>query len=193
MPNHCHHRLVILGPREVISDLITLMQGESCFDFSKLIAMPAELVGRGAPSEPGEETDRLKAKYGHSDWYSWNCATWGTKWNAYDIGTPPGQGSPLEALAEAHAESPTREIEYTFQTAWSPPLPVLQALVERFPTCTFTWYGIEEQPAWGALITFHGGEQVDGGICEGSEHEIWAMSEWHAAFAWEDEDDDEDE
>ena len=190
MPNHCTHRLVVDGPPADIADLVMLMQGESCFDFNKLIPCPEELKNTKSPADPGPETDRLKAKHGHADWYSWNIANWGTKWNAYSIEDKPlrrGQGSPLEELAEAHSESTTREIEYSFDTAWSPPMPILNALVQRFPTCTFTWYGIEESLLWGALITWVGGEQAEGGFEEGDEDRIWGMSPWHERMRGDDE------
>jgi hypothetical protein len=191
MPNHCDHRLVIVGPVAAITDLITLMQGETCFDFNKLIPMPQELKGTTAPTQRGQEAEaaRLKAKYGHSDWYGWNCANWGTKWNAYSLSSSL-DGGPLEILASAHDKA-TRQVEYEFQTAWSPPMPIIEGLVKRFLTCTFTWYGIEEQPAWGSLTTYAGGEQIEGGFCEGDPKEIWALSDWHARFKYEDDEEDE--
>ncbi len=189
MPNHCTHRLIIKGPREDVGALVVLMQGETCFDFDKLIPCPPEVKNTSSPNR-GPGAAALKEKYGHSDWYSWNVANWGTKWNAYELSAPPGQGSPIEALASAHGASSERQVEYDFDTAWSPPMPIFEALTKRFPTLTFTWYGIEEQPAWGALVTWAGGEQVDGGICEGSEDEIWGLSEWHE---WYRRQDDEDE
>ena len=51
---------------------------------------------------------------GSPSWYEWCVVHWGTKWNAY----------------EAYWASPTRVI---FQTANGPPLPVLRALVARYP------------------------------------------------------------
>lgn len=50
-------------------------------------------------------------------WYRWSVDNWGTKWNAYDISV---------------SESSVR-----FDTAWSAPLPIFEALAERFPDYSF--------------------------------------------------------
>lgn len=49
-------------------------------------------------------------KYGCSSWYDWSCDAWGTKWNAYDV----------------YVDDSTIE----FDTAWSCPIPVLDALAK---------------------------------------------------------------
>ena len=51
---------------------------------------------------------------GYPSWYEWAIEHWGTKWNAYCV----------------KRVAPTQII---FQTAWSPPLPVLRALAQRHP------------------------------------------------------------
>lgn len=57
-------------------------------------------------------------KHGHKDWYSWSNAKWGTKWNAYD---------------QMVIEFGTIQ----FDTAWSTPFPVMQALAQKFPNLCF--------------------------------------------------------
>lgn len=57
-------------------------------------------------------------QFGYPSWYSWACANWGTKWNAYDI--------TVDASGEIY-----------FTTAWSAPHPVMAALAEKFPTLGF--------------------------------------------------------
>jgi hypothetical protein len=56
---------------------------------------------------------RAYRECGHCDWYDWNCANWGTKWNAYDC----------NRIAQSLVE---------FDTAWSHPRPVIDALAARF-------------------------------------------------------------
>lgn len=58
------------------------------------------------------------AKYGHKDWYSWNIANWGTKWNSYS----------LQIIRQAENEG-----ELVFKTAWSVPHPVISKIREKFP------------------------------------------------------------
>jgi len=80
--------------------------------------------------EPGLPTlddfaERIRAnvaKHGAEDWYRWCVEKWGTKWNAYDCTVgKTGDG----------------EVQYTFDTAWSPPLPVLDVLAAKFPDLHF--------------------------------------------------------
>lgn len=47
-------------------------------------------------------------------WYEWNISHWGTKWNGYETERP-------------------NETTLRFDTAWSHPLPVMEALAEKFP------------------------------------------------------------
>lgn len=56
---------------------------------------------------------------GHASWYSWSLANWGTKWNAYSC----------EIIGEDD-----ERLDFRFDTAWSPPEPVFEALAER-PEC----------------------------------------------------------
>lgn len=59
-----------------------------------------------------------KIQYGYTDWYHWSIANWGTKWNAGDV----TQGHIGECGFVIY-----------FDTAWSPPVPVIEALITRFP------------------------------------------------------------
>ena len=60
--------------------------------------------------------DNIK-KYGHKNWYDWNRANWGTKWDAY----------------EPYVNAMTDEIFLSFMTAWSTPEPVFVKLAEQYP------------------------------------------------------------
>jgi len=58
-----------------------------------------------------EHSEGLIAKYGFNNWYDWNVANWGTKWDAYDTYT-------------------FNEITTSFNTAWSPPIKAIQKLAD---------------------------------------------------------------
>lgn len=143
MPNWCENDLVVKGKPKDLNEFIEFVKNpDMTFDFNKIAPMPEvfKAVVRGFTTIDGEkfthwrehfvddsrvlvgvkqeELDRWKAEYGHADWYSWSIANWGTKWNANE---------PI--LTARCAES----IAYTFSTAWSPPLPIIEALAERFP------------------------------------------------------------
>jgi hypothetical protein len=197
MPNHCTNRLVIGGPAKDLRELVELMKGESPFDFNKLDACPQELTDTSATmGEPSNEQKANLEKYGHKDWYSWNCAHWGTKWNAYSQGPQPEvRQSATEKLAQAHGAVIEAEIEYGFDTAWSPPIPIIENLVQRFPTCRFTHDCIDEGGGFSAHIEWSGGNTEEADVCDerdGSE-DVYGLSDWHERFRGEEEDEDEDE
>ena len=129
MPNH------ITNVIEVDRDMAKIKKlmyggkqdgGEVLFDFNKIDPIPEELKGTDSPpSKKDKETAEqlakrlaeLTKKYGHSDWYSWQCAHWGTKWNAYDAFL---DGSSIQ-----------------FDTAWSHPEPIIRKLSKIFPKAIF--------------------------------------------------------
>lgn len=51
-------------------------------------------------------------------WYDWSIANWGTKWNAY------------QAFV---GKTDANEVMFHFETAWAPPLPVIDAIAAKFP------------------------------------------------------------
>lgn len=55
------------------------------------------------------------------DWYNWNCANWGTKWDASD----------------ATVRETNSSLVYDFETAWSPPCPAVAEMSEQFPQLKF--------------------------------------------------------
>jgi hypothetical protein len=75
-------------------------------------------------SDEKKRLDELKSLYGCDNWYDWCCTNWGTKWNACH-----SEGF------EIH-ESATMTI-YNFDTAWSPPVPVIHALAVAYPKLRF--------------------------------------------------------
>ena len=70
-----------------------------------------------------EMSDRLKSEYGYDNWYDWRNKNWGTKW---------------DIKAEVHVDDLHDEgCTLIFQTAWSPPEPIVYKLQEMFPDITF--------------------------------------------------------
>ncbi len=70
----------------------------------------------------GRQAIRNTEKYGWPTWYEWNINNWGTKWNAcgYD---------------DEHNYADEEEL--IFDTAWSPPHPILERLSEIYPKIHF--------------------------------------------------------
>jgi len=196
MPNHCTNGLIILGPLADVDELVDLMQGEkNPFDFERLLPMPEELGQVDAPNWDEALTVRFRRKYGASDWHEWAIKNWGTKWNAYSFEAFPEGESPLEELARAQGADIPRSVYYEFDTAWSPPTPVIRALVERFPECTFTHDYVDEGECFGGHEVWEGG---DGDhpieqIIVGNRGDVWGVTEWHERQRPEREDEDADQ
>lgn len=157
MPNHIQNVLRICAyehkgaRKELVDEILSAIRSdESALDFNSLIQMPKLLrnTGSGYNTIDGKEhrawyveehaskdngwkektrafTDEEKAALadiGYQNWYDWACANWGTKWNAYSV--IAGKTSCGDGIV-------------TFETAWAPPMPVLDALAAKFPSADF--------------------------------------------------------
>lgn len=82
---------------------------------------------------------------GHFAWYSWRCENWGTKWNAchYDEGI-----------------SDDNLMCFNFDTAWSLPMPVMEAVMEKYPNLIFEYSFHEESGAFGGSAYSEEGKMV---------------------------------
>lgn len=85
------------------------MLTERITDFNSVIPQPANIETGDCPGrhEPGIIC-----------WRDWSISNWGTKWNAYDTKT-------------GELEDGTETLQ--FNTAWSHPFPVIEALSVKFP------------------------------------------------------------
>ena len=110
------------------------------FDFNKIIPMP-ESLRITSPAQNKEEKDIYRknvSKYGHGNWYSWSIDKWGTKWNACD--------TYINDIQDNY-------FDFSFNTAWAPPMPLLKALSEKYPLLRFdTEYEEEGEGFAGRII-----------------------------------------
>jgi hypothetical protein len=154
MPNFCENELTITGP-DIDKVLATIRHMESdnpdehILDFDKIIPYPQDFKDldkrnaeyqqkhRAIVQDDPERDTKLKAlagEYGvepgmpwlkdgfNSGGFEWCCENWGTKWNACHVSlSKRGEGS---AFIE-------------FETAWSPPVPVIEKLATLFPDHDF--------------------------------------------------------
>jgi len=65
------------------------------------------------------QQEELRRKYGHSDWYGWNCDNWGTKWDCSDSTYDEG-----DKILQ-------------FQTAWACPEKIIAEMKLVFPDLRF--------------------------------------------------------
>ena len=144
MPNWCRNILNVSGDEAAVAEFASKLTenelGEPTLSFNAFVPMPEELAGisRGGRQIDGEyvrhwrevvddktgervavkvDQAALREKYGHSDWYEWSIANWGTKWDAND--------------ADASVE-PGR-VYASFDTAWGPPVEFVVKLQDLYP------------------------------------------------------------
>jgi len=118
MPNWCTNRVgIYANDKKEIKKIKKLLQGEdSVFDFNKIVPMPEEFNDEKELTEL--ESARLKKKHGAVGWREWCVKNWGTKW---------------DADAAEITEEGDFSLVYEFNTAWSPPVPLVYKIRARFP------------------------------------------------------------
>lgn len=85
-------------------------------------------------SKPDGNGGFIKTGDSPLNWYNWNIANWGTKWDAGDIQIDEEPGGSKTTIS--------------FSTAWDKPEPVFFAMVDQHPELQFTFRWMEEQ-GWG--------------------------------------------
>jgi hypothetical protein len=92
-----------------------------------------------------------KETYGHLSWYGWCISNWGTKWGACD--------SELLCSEEIKLKGKESwEVEYRFNTAWSPPKEALLHISEMFPNLSFVLKYWEGGCCFKGVFKFENGE-----------------------------------
>ena len=158
MPNWVYNNLSIEGTEEAIAKVkaqlnkpIVKQYGEDkeptiysnpIFSFWNIIAPPEDKLGEyfGTHGFDGEKSTG-DTEY---NWYNFNNNKWGTKWDVA-ISDDEKWGE-----TEITGESATH-ISYRFNTAWSPPLPVIEELSVQHPELEIT-LEYEEEQGWGGEI-----------------------------------------
>jgi hypothetical protein len=171
MPNWFYTTITLTGPESALTRFKTAHfrdhdDGEQYLDFNTVTPMPEVLKGSecssavahglcvlgrldllGHWSPPSEEKTTLlrhspncieKAEKaiamheaaGYIDWYEWACDNWGTKWNSTHLIVLP--------------TNTPGELKFTFATAWGPPSPVIEKLIQLYPELAFKAEGVDE-------------------------------------------------
>jgi len=116
MPNHCYQQVTITGPRALISQIEDNLKCKEA-RFCDLIApMPFEIwVGEDVKITKPVNTTL-------PSWYEWRNENWGTKWDVCDVEVE---------IADSSLNRPDRRtLEFRCWTAWAPPIPVWDRLVD---------------------------------------------------------------
>ena len=127
MPNWCYNRVEIYGEgAEKIAEKIA--SEETPFDFAKIIPEPDYDKIEVEPTFSNSEYSYAAYVATGSDfrmpaWWDWRVQNWGTKWNS----------SECEVTI-----MDDEQVEFTFNTAWCPPEPIIHKLRELYPDVSIT-------------------------------------------------------
>jgi len=125
--------------KETLAKSVPFEEWENVFNFHNIVTIPADKVEEYNTAHGwanGERTGDTEF-----NWYNWNLANWGTKWNARESTLTEGSGE---------------DLRYYFETAWSPVNDLLLLLSEQFPDLEFG-YEYEEETGWGGILKFQNG------------------------------------
>tara|TARA_B100001248_G_scaffold216384_1_gene171301 strand:- start:195 stop:761 length:567 start_codon:yes stop_codon:yes gene_type:complete len=146
MPNHCHNRVTVYSDKtEDVAKIKKIFEGENIF--TQIIPEPDWLntplmsndIRSYSFSEPKGNVGELpqyvedpwkrlvfKSTLQADDrWYDWRVQNWDTKWDAYDV---------------VVTDDDEEQLEVEFNTAWSPPEAICEALREQFPDVSISWF-----------------------------------------------------
>ena len=140
MPNHCHNRVTFYASPEHNDQIAKIKQmflDENIFtqiipepDWANTPLMSSDVKGtvydRGKVGELPMPDGTFQSTGRHDDrWYDWRLANWDTKWDAYDV-----------VVTDDDPEC--TEIE--FNTAWSPPTAICNAIREQYEDVSVSWF-----------------------------------------------------
>ena len=159
MPNYVYNNLSIEGTEEAIAKVkaqlnkpIVKQYGEDkepttysnpIFSFWNILPPPEDRLDEYFGTHgwaDGKATGETEY-----NWYNFNNNKWGTKWDVAKSDSPNDWSA-----TEITSESATH-ISYRFDTAWSPPLPVIEELSVQHPELEIT-LEYEEEQGWGGEI-----------------------------------------
>lgn len=115
--------------------------------------------------EAGRKYMEAYEKYGYLDWYDWDNANWGTKWNAHDTYFNPD----------------TESVD--FETAWCYPKPIIDKILKDNPNCRIEFWWQDED--------YHGDHWLirdeEGNLTEGVEYNEHHYDEEDCDDGWTEE------
>jgi hypothetical protein len=108
--------------------------------FDKIIPMPSDLRSTTAPNSDEAMAKKFLELYDARDWYDWAIKNWDTKWDASFSGK-----FCVLSHSEKNVEVPENRVPiilddhafYAFDTAWSPPISVIDKAAGIWPNLTF--------------------------------------------------------
>lgn len=110
MPNWCHNTIEISGPAVKVALLWKTIEEKN--GLLEALVPPPDNMFKG---NIGEAERKECAKQGIPNWYDWQTANWGTKWEVSIEGLSYNQG----------------RIVGTFDSAWGPPTEAMETFTRK--------------------------------------------------------------
>jgi hypothetical protein len=161
MPNWCSCDLDVTGPQAERDKLVEAARSKeavdgkvSVLDASNFIPYPKKFRDQDEVARAWDKAHkddrplswRERPKDGfNSGGYEWCIENWGTKWN----------------FCRATVVSRIEEVVFGFETAWSPPIPVIEKMSAMFPKLGFKLRYFEGGMQFQGKCIFKGGEMVN--------------------------------
>ncbi len=129
MPNHCYNRVTFYSDDTTM--ILKLHKiWKSGLENDDIKENCKTVFGNFIP-EPDWSPFRSGLRFKSTDvmddrWYNWRVHNWGTKWDAYDLS--------VDECDLPHG------FEVNFNTAWSPPEEVCNAIRDQFDDLSMSWF-----------------------------------------------------
>lgn len=110
MPNWCNNILEVSGKEKIVRNFEKFAQ-----------------VGKGSPFSL-ESLVPIPKTLNENEGYTWRMENWGCKWDVNPVTLCRDYTSPLDIIYQ---------ISYVFDSPWSPPIPAVVTVSEKFPELNF--------------------------------------------------------
>ena len=146
MPNWCSNHITVRGSNQAEIQRLAKALGEGKF-CNAVIPCPEDLqitagwLGKDTPEQlelERREAENIK-KYGYKNWYDFQVANWGTKWDV--------------DCSDVEVDEDGLGFSGGFESAWAPPIRIAEALVEQGYEVTLYYY----EPGMGFCGKFEDG------------------------------------
>lgn len=165
MPNWCECDLEIRGNAKRLKEFIKFAKTRgSVLNTNKFIPYPKKFADLDRKAQKlGKKGKYIKDGF-NSGGYEWCIQNWGTKWGIChaelreaSVDACAFSGAVHEKLQKGN----TSRLEYGFDCAWSPPIPVILKMSEMFPELDFELRYFECGAAFQGLYRCRAGKVSD--------------------------------
>ncbi len=177
MPNWCSNTIVVSGEAADVVEFNEWL-GDGKALLSKINPTPTQLTETtaGFHGDPEKQKELEKQEqsnleqFGHKNWYDWNIANWGTKWD-------------VDAEVD-DVSSINEQIIFSFESAWAPPQRAISAIAEKFNKLTIRHSYLEEGVGFVGYDLYEKGELANEEYNEDSDSDAWKQLA-QDEFGWE--------